>query len=540
MSSPASVQFGFRPRNNNWTSLRLINIFRVALAAILFSQAFIPESPLIIIHNLTLFAWTSSGYLLVALVLMLASWIDRRNFQHQISIQIYVDIIAIILLMHSSGGISSGLGMLLVIAIAVTGLLGRDSLATVFASIATMGVLAEYLYSNGFNFSTGTSTQVGLLGIALFATALVTQTLTRKIRSSEALIQKQKLDVANLSALNAEILQNMQSGVIALDNEDQVRHINDKARQLLLRRFPRFQTGLSVPFRAQSILPNIYNALLAWRETPELSTTLLTYEQGHNDIQISFHALHSASHRGTLVFLDDVSSLKQKMQQSKLASLGKLTANIAHEIRNPLSAISHAAELLAENRQLDESDQRLCQIINQHSQRINDIIEDILQISRGRMASREQIDLTEWMPRFIDTYCLSGEARKDCFTLEMEEENLVIEFDSSHLTRILTNLCDNAKTHGSADLPVTLKIYHNDLQAICLEVADQGSGISQQELDKIFEPFYTTSHQGSGLGLYIVNQLCDLNAATLSVVANQNGGASFILCKSQTTQPKND
>lgn len=529
--STGEVQFGFKPRSNNWTSLRLINMFRVALAAIMFSQSFLQQSPLLSIQDLPLYAWTSFGYLLLALVLMLASWIERRHFQQQISIQIYIDIIAIILLMHACGGISSGLGILLVIAIAVTGLLGRDSLATVFASLATVGLLAEYLYRYNLNFTAGPSTQVGLLGIALFATALVTQTLTRRIRSGEALIQQQKLDVANLSALNAEILQNMHSGVIALDSEDQVRHINNAARELLLPRFPRFRSDTRVPFDIARILPSIDNAMQAWRDATELSTSLLTYEKGSNDIQITFHDLHSAAHHGTLIFLEDVSSLKQKMQQAKLASLGKLTANIAHEIRNPLAAISHASELLDENRQLDPADQRLCEIINQHSKRINNIIEDIMSISRGHVAAQESIDLVAWIRQFIDNYCLGGTASADSFELQIEQRSLSLRFDKGHLTRILTNLCNNAKTHGNEDLPITLRLLRNDTGSVCIEVADQGSGIAQQELDKIFEPFYTTSHKGSGLGLYIVSQLCELNDATITVTANERGGASFTLCK---------
>ncbi len=531
MRKSDTVQFGFTPRNNNWTSLRLINIFRVGLAAILFSQSFLPHSPLLNIQNLTLYAWTSFGYLLLALVLMLATWIERRYFEHQISIQIYIDIITIILLMHACGGISSGLGMLLIIAIAVTGLMGQESLATIFASLASVGVLAEYLYRNELNFGTGSSTQVGLLGIALFATALVTQTLSKRIRSGEALIQKQKLDVANLQALNAEILQNMHSGVIALDSDDRVRHINDAARELLLERFERFQADTVTPFALKALLPNIDRAMQDWRETPELSTSLLTYEQGRNDIQISFHNLHGKAHHGTLIFLDDVSRLKTKMQQAKLASLGKLSANIAHEIRNPLTAISQAAELLTENDQLGTGDQRLCQIIRQHTRRINDIIEDIMSISRGHVAAQQEIALKPWLERFIENFCISIASTRDCFELDIEDESLQLRFDTGHLTRILTNLCQNARAHGNADLPVTLKVIHNDDDSVCLEVADQGPGIDEQAQDKIFEPFYTTSHQGSGLGLYIVSQLCELNDAHISVKTNDKGGASFTLCK---------
>ncbi len=533
MRNSADIKFGYKPRSHNWTSLRLINIFRVAFSAIFFSQSFVQESPLLIIHNLFLYAWTSLGYLLISLILMLAAWIDRRNFQKQISIQIYIDIIAIILLMHSCGSISSGLGTLLIIAIAVTGLLGKDNLATIFASLASLGLLAEHIYSIYFTQYDVSSTKVGLLGAALFATALVTQTLTRNIRSNEELIKKHKLDVANLSALNTEILQNMQSGVIALDSHDKVRHINDIAKNMLPSRFKSYETSAPVPFDIKTILPNIYNALLDWRDSPELSTSLLTYEKGNNDIQISFHDLKSKSHHGTLIFLDDVSRIKQKMQQAKLASLGKLTANIAHEIRNPLGAISHAAQLLAENTDLPATDQRLTEIIKQHSNRINEIIEDIMQISRGRVANHENINLTHWINNFIESFCLSGDTSKDCLLLEIEddEKEFNIEFDSGHLNRILTNLCSNAKIHGKSDKPVTIKIYSGEDQTINIEIADQGTGIESNELDKIFEPFYTTSHKGSGLGLYIVSQLCELNDCKIMVTGNENGGASFIISK---------
>ena len=121
-----ALPFGFTPRSNNWTSLRLLNVDRVAVASIFFSQAFLDESPLIQITSLLLYAWTSFGYLLAALVMLLSSWIERRYFEFQIHIQTYLDILAIILLMHACGGINSGLGMLLIITIAISGLLGKN------------------------------------------------------------------------------------------------------------------------------------------------------------------------------------------------------------------------------------------------------------------------------------------------------------------------------------------------------------------------------------------------------------------------------
>ena len=521
------VNFGFKPRASNWTSLRLLNVFRVGVAAIFFVQGFLDSSPLVVIHNLTLYAWTSFAYLLLSVVMTLAAWIERRNFQMQVSIQTYFDIIAIIFLMHACGGISSGLGMLLIISIAVIGLLGKDALATLFASLATVGLLAQYTYASLSQAdSTGTSTQVGLLGAALFATALVTQTLSRRISSSEALIQQQKLDVANLAALNAEILQNMQSGVIALDSRDQIRHINNVAREML-----HIDPEQTLPLDPQAHLPAVARALREWRRDTSASRQLLSTGTGSANLQVNFQDLRSRSHQGTLIFLDDVSDLKNKMQQSKLASLGQLTANIAHEIRNPLAAISHAAQLLAENLQLPDTEKRLTQIIDQHSGRINDIIEDIMQISRGGAASHDHIQLQTWFEHFIESFCLGSEAGPNCFELEMADESLEMMFDSGHLTRILTNLCNNAKTHTQTDKPVYIRVSKTDDERIRIEVADQGMGIADDEIDKIFEPFYTSSHKGTGLGLYIVSQLSELNDAEIQVSSNEFGGSSFILLK---------
>lgn len=531
MTASNEVRFGFKPRSDNWTSLRLLNIYRIGVASIFFSQSFLQSSPLLNIYNLPLYAWTSFGYLLMSLLITMSSWIDRRNFNLQVTIQTYIDIIAIILIMHACGGISSGLGMLLIISIAVSGLLGKDSLATIFASLATVGLLGEYAYSATYTFYSGTSTQVGLLGAALFATALVTQTLTQRIRSNEAVIQQQKLDVANLSALNSEILQNMQSGVMALDSQDQVRHMNDVARHMLDQHLSNFDSNRELPIDASLYIPEIYQELIEWRSSPLLSSRFLKSAASNFDLQISFHNLQSRSHQGILVFLDDVSKLKHQMQQSKLASLGQLTANIAHEIRNPLAAISHAAQLLAENDELPLAEKRMTEIIQQHSNRINEIIEDIMQISRGRVASQDQILLDQWMKKFIENYSLDGDQSRQRIEMDIEVEDTKLIFDAGHLNRIMTNLCNNALTHSQTDTPVQIHIYKEKPHVTCIEVADQGEGINVEELDKIFEPFYTTSHKGTGLGLYIVSQLCELNDATISVIRNTSGGASFIICK---------
>ncbi len=514
---------GYRPRSTNWTSVRLLNVYRLGLASIFFSQSFVSHSPLIDVVDLTLYSWTSFAFLLLSLVWIVAAWIERRGFQAQVALQIYCDTIIIILLMHACGGISSGLGMLLIISVATTGLLTHQSLAILFASMASLGLLAQHIYSvTNLPEYTGTSTQVGILGASLIATAFVTHNLIMRVRSSEQLVQQRERDVALLSALNQEVIENLQAGVIVLNRNDRIRHINRAALELL--HLPDDRTIVL----AQDC-PQLQAALEAWRRAGEDERPLLPSETGIDNIQVSFRRLQGQEQANTLIFLNDVSSIRDSMQQAKLAALGHLTASIAHEIRNPLGAISYAAELLHENDDIARSEQRMVEIINQHTARINHIIEDILKISRGNPTVRESIDLESWLPRFVDDYCQSGLARREQFEVEIETGHPSIEFDSGHLAQILTNLCTNALVHGVADKPITIRVAADDNFHTRIEVADRGPGIAADALDKIFEPFYTTSHQGSGLGLYIVGQLCELNNASISAQINRHRGTSFVL-----------
>jgi two-component system sensor histidine kinase PilS (NtrC family) len=191
--------------------------------------------------------------------------------------------------------------------------------------------------------------------------------------------------------------------------------------------------------------------------------------------------------------------------------------------------------LLNENDGMVEDDRRMLEIINQHTLRINNIIEDILKISRGSHTFREDIDLREWLPGFIDRFCQSGQAEREDFEIDFEVESAELQFDSGHLEQILSNLCTNACVHGNGARPFGIRVFADVDRPLCIEFSDRGPGIDPGILDKIFEPFYTTSHEGSGLGLYIVNQLCELNNATISAGGNRHGGTSFTLMTNPRT-----
>ena len=514
---------GYKPRSTNWTSIRLLNVYRLGISALFVSQSFVQESPLLNIVNLKLYSWVSSAFLVLSMIWMLAAWIERRGFHHQMSLQIYTDTIIIILLMHACGGISSGIGMLLIISIAVTGLLAEQTLSIIFASLASIGLLAEHIYSTiNIPSYSGTFTQVGILGATLFATAIVTHLLTLRIRSSELLVQQRERDVALLSALNQEVIENLQAGVVVLGRNFFIRHINQAALEML-----NIEPDRTISLKIDA--PELLQALESWQKNPSRDSPFLPSETGIENTQISFRSLESQGQENTLIFLNDVSSIRNSMQQAKLASLGHLTASIAHEIRNPLGAISYAVQLLSENTELAEADHRMTEIIHQHTQRINHIIEDILQISRGSPTAMEPLDLQLWLEKFVAEFCLSNQASSDCFEFETETDQVFILFDPNHLNRVMTNLCANARDHGNSDKPVHIKVYFDHNLKLNIEIADEGPGIEQENRDKIFEPFFTTSHKGSGLGLYIVNQLCELNNAPISVHRNLYNGTSFII-----------
>ncbi len=517
-------------------SAKILHSYRIIIASLLFAQALFPETSILTILDHELYSWLSFIYLIGALFWLLISWKPERYDEQLISIQIYLDIFVIIILMHACGGVESGLGILLIINIIMTSLLCTQPLTLIFAALASVGLLAEFIYSNLGQIDSNTrSTQVGLLGIALFVTAFVSTRLTKEIRESNTLAQQQHRDLAKLSILNDHIIENMQSGVIALDHHFHIQHINNIAIQLLV--LPH-----AINQHLQKVHPLLWNTFEHWLHNKKQQNHLyLPAESNIDNIQIRFKRISNKKQHDYLIFIDDLSIIHKQASQTKLAALGHLTANIAHEIRNPLGAISHAAQLLAESPHLDITDKRMTEIIGQHSGRINHIIEDIMQISRSKNTQRECIEIETWLKQFLNNFCLGSEhTTLECFTLETGTHNSKILFDSGHLNQILTNVCQNAKTHGVNDRPIHIITSKNTHQ-YTIEIADEGPGLSPQDLQKVTEPFYTTSSKGSGLGLYIVNQLCDINNAKLHIGNNTYQGTSVkIICQLIDEKPSVD
>jgi two-component system sensor histidine kinase PilS (NtrC family) len=363
----------------------------------------------------------------------------------------------------------------------------------------------------------------------IFALALATQPLARRIRTSEALARQFGVDLKNLSELNEYIVQHLRESIVVVDSSDAIRLINSSAMQLLGAEAAPPGTPLD------AVTESLAEYMRTWREDLSLSShpelTLIT--EGDN-VRITAHLAplgKDGQRKGPiLVFLEDVSQLNARVQQSKLASLGRLSASIAHEIRNPVGAMSHAAQLLGESSGLTDDDVRLTEIIQTHSGRVSHIIDNVLQLSRRESSRPERLALKEWLDDFASEFERTLELQEGEFTVGDLPENLEARMDRGHLRQVLWNLCDNAVKYASETGGIMVEIKGGRLTGQgrpYLDVLDCGLGVDKATADKIFEPFFTARSGGTGLGLYISRELCELNRATLLYLDRPGGGSIF-------------
>ncbi|MCW8918516.1 MAG: ATP-binding protein [Gammaproteobacteria bacterium] len=515
--------------DKTWRPLRFFNIYRFILAALFILLYQIGDGtlppPLGMVWP-RLFYLTSIGYLGFSLLAMVFIARRRPPFSWQRNSHVLLDIAFITVLMYASGGVASGLGMLLVISIAYASMISTGRGPLLFAAIASMAVLGEQTLSTFILSGARVSyTQAGLLGITLFATAIIAHVLARRVRESEELAAQRGLDLANMAQLTEYTIQQMRTGVLVVDTDLRVRLINSAAWRLL--------GSPLVPTHSQlaHYSERLQQQLRHWQGEELRPGTTLLPERGSHELIAHYLPVGSGRQGGTLIFLEDASAATAQAQQLKLASLGRLTASIAHEIRNPLGAISHAAELLAEAPELTDADQRLTAIITTHTRRINAIIEDVLRLGRRDKSHAEQFALRPWLEEFTAEFLRGEGAEPGAMTWRCDEAGLQLYFDPNHLRQILTNLCHNGLRHaaGAGSPRVELVAGSSDEEWGYIDVIDHGPGIPEAQRGNIFEPFFTTESSGTGLGLYIARELAVCNRAQLRYEADKDITSRFRL-----------
>ncbi len=515
----------------SWRVLTTTNALRLLVAVLLLALFFAAGEPRIFGERYpTLFSALASAYLVFAVVSGMAIHQRWAPIGVQAITQALVDIVAITAMIHASNGIASGLGGLLIVFIGAGSLVLPLQVPAVLAAIATFAILGEQVFTQVAGLTPGPNyPAAGLLSGIILAVALGARPLANRIQASEALARQRGVDLKNLSELNEYIVQHLRESIIVIDRDDCVRLNNNSAAELL---------GIDVSMQSlplPGIAPPLADYVRRWRQDPLLGshsefTQTSTGASGRITAHLAPLGRDGNRDGPILVFLEDASELNVRVQQSKLASLGRLSASIAHEIRNPVGAMSHAAQLLAESPGLADDDVRLTEIIQTHSSRVSHIIENVLQLSRRESSRPERLDLAPWLDDFVAEFSRTLELQEGELSVAAVEDGTVARMDRSHLRQVLWNLCDNAVKYASETGGILVEIRAGRLEGQgrpYLEVLDHGLGVDPTIAERIFEPFYTERQGGTGLGLYISRELCELNRATLIYLDRPGGGSIF-------------
>ena len=513
-----------------WRSLFYFNVYRLVAALVLLAAVMTLGNNVPFGSNSRhLYLYSNVGYLIFSVLAFAAVLPRRPYFTLQLGVQICADIFFVTMMMLFSGGIGSGLGLLLLVSLAAVGLISRGRLTLFFAALATMAILSEHTYEVVFlGGATSQYAQAGLLSIGFFATGWLAHSLAKRAVAIEAIVAQREVDLANLAQVNQLVIQDMQDGVLVVDERGVIRQINSQAEAILgpLQRSHR-------EILLQDYAPTLAARLDQWRRDPGSGFDPLRTMPTHKPTAARFVQAGISRDVGVVIFLEDLTRIQQQAQQLKLASLGRLTANIAHEIRNPLSAINHATELLLEDSALrSPSHARMLQIIHDNSQRLDRMVQDVLKLNRRDRAVREQFDLGDYLATFSAQFCEIEKVPVNTIRVDAPIE-ATISFDRSHLNQIMWNLCRNAlrycqKKPGSIVVSVRPQPRQGTVK---LSIVDDGAGVAESLRAHLFEPFFTTASGGTGLGLYIAREICEANAATLEYVDRPVGAQFSLVCK---------
>lgn len=526
--APCSFSPGFLvDEPDAWQSLTVYWFYRLVMAGVvlnLFLNEALPSGLGRIRSELFgPIAFVYLGTIILAGILLL---LRRPGYAAQAQLQVFTDIALLPFLIHFSGGFGSGAGVLLGIAVAAGGILVGGRCALLFAALASLAVLAEEVYSDlQGEFDAALYTHGGMLGASFFGIAWLALELARRAERSEAIAEQRGTMLDNLQEINEFIIRNLQMGILVVDEAGGIRLFNDAAARLL----PRVRLGT-----LDSASTGLAHLFREWQQERGTQTMVLD-QAGVADIHVRFTQLAQTRPPLSMVNLEDSALHNRRVQLSKLASLGRLTASIAHEVRNPLGAISHAAQLLAESPALKGPDRRMVQIVLDHAARLNTVVENVLQISRRDEARRETLRLHSYLLQFLGDFQTNHAIPAAMFELVSEIGDPEVGFDPSHLRQILENLCSNALKYGAPEVaPIRLRIVRRHGHP-CVEVIDHGPVIEPKVARNLFEPFFTTAASGTGLGLYISRELAELNHARLEYVpAVVDSCFRLCLCDAQT------
>lgn len=510
-----------------WRVLGILNLYRVLVPLVLLGLYSLGGARGLPLEFPRLFFGVALFYLFYGFCSVIMVRWRLGGAQTQTIIQAATDIACLTLLLHACGGISSGLGLLLLVPVGGLAFLLPLRSALFLAAVAAIAVLIHTIWQQlTGHVDINVYATAGLLGLVLFTIAASASILATRMRESEDLVRQRDVDLANLADLSQYIVQHLRESLLVVDAADRIRLINESAAVIL------GDTHAVPGALVGEVSPRLLYSLTTWRQLGERDDSPSTFvaADGARMIQPHFAPLGASAPGPTLIFLEDTSLLAERVQQSKLAALGRLSASIAHEIRNPIGAMSHAGQLLAESPNLGPDDHRLTDIIRGNAERVSTIINNVLQLSRREATNPSRLTLGDWLAEFLQEFSQTMQVPMEHIGVHEESDELEVRFDPTHLHQVVWNLCDNAIKYGEprAGIKAEIKLGRlNPSYRPYLEVVDRGPGIEPSYADRIFEPFFTGPKGGTGLGLFIARELCQLNRAILLYEPRGGDGSIF-------------
>jgi two-component system sensor histidine kinase PilS (NtrC family) len=462
-------------------------------------------------------------YMVASVGLLLASYRSHIPAPRQAAIGLAIDLLVAAGTLATTSGGQGGIALLLLFNVGAGALILPQRLGLGFATGAALVVLGDSLYHRTFDIANARPMAESVMfSVTYLATAVLCELLSRQVIESQALAEKRGEELANQAEINELVIRRMRTGILVVDGEHRVKVSNEAAWALL---------GKPSPDRRQleDIAAPLHRALLLWRQGRGDTPKAMTLAEGAPEVLPRFVSL-SLTDNLFLLFLDDSRIYSDRAEELTLATLGRLSASIAHEIRNPLAAISYSVQLLEETTELPEGDRRLLEIIHTQCQRMNGIVQDILGLARRERSQPETVDISQFARKFVDEYRASHPLETDILQA-VSERSMLAMADPRHLHQVLTILVQNALTYGrlpGEPAKVTVSVRSVPLgDPPEINVTDRGPGIPAGVVGQIFTPFYTTSEHGTGLGLYIAQQLCEANQCTLTYQNMPGGGSCF-------------
>ncbi len=502
-------------------------LYRLLIATAIAGLMFSPMAGLLgEAHHPTLAAYVSGGYWLLS-VLMLLLGRSERWLRPIVLAGVTLDILAASLLAHALPGASAGISMSLLFNIAAAATMLPLSLGLSLALGASVATVAEYLWKllEG-GAPTRTLAELAMFTTSYLALAFISSEVAHRARRNQQLANQRGDEVADLFQINELIIRRMRTGVLVVDGQNRITLANEAASTLL-----GDSGGDSDGGRVGlgSAAPELSRRLQRWRTGWNQEEAPLQLSPDQPEVQPRFARLRSGSDQ-TLIFLDDTSVVSRRAESLTLSAMGRFSASLAHEIRNPLAAINYAVQLLEEeDGNFSESDRRLLQIIHQQCQRTNGIVESVLGLARRERANPENVDLAAFVRRFVLEYKQGLSLETDSVESIISDTSVAAQVDPRHLHQILTALVHNALKYGRiGEQParIRLRVARQESGPV-VDVMDRGPGIPDAVAAQLFNPFFTTSEHGTGLGLYIARELCRANQARLEYVPVPAGGACF-------------